>query len=127
MNKLPKDLIYNHIVPFTYQLQDKNHLLDIRSFVSDYNILEHFYFCNYSSIILLNDLQIFIYDSNKYIFSRFKKMKNKTKLQVCKYEILFFNNKTDNTDRKVKLLWGILTPFERTCFINKFIIDKFDI
>lgn len=127
MNKLPKDLIYNHIVPFTYQLQDKKLLLDIRSFVSDYNILEHLYFCDYSSIILLNDLQIFIYDSNKYIFSRFNKMKCKTKLQVCRYEISFFNNKTFNTEMKVRLVWGLLTPFERTKFINRFIIDKFDI
>ena len=127
MNKLPKDLIYNHIVPFTYQLQDKKLLLDIRSFVSDYNILEHLYFCDYSSIILLNDLQIFIYDSNKYIFSRFNKMKCNTKLQVCCYEISFFNNKTSNTEMKVRLLWGLLTPFERTKFINRFIIDKFDI
>lgn len=127
MNKLPKDLIYNHIVPFTYQLQDKKLLLDIRSFVTDYNILEHLYFCDYSSIILLNDLQVFIYDSNKYIFSRFNKMKGKAKLQACHYEISFFNNKTFNTEMKVRLLWGLLTPFERTKFINKFIIDKFDI
>lgn len=127
MNKLPEDLIHNHIIPFTYQLQDKNHLLNIRSFVRDYNILEHLYFCDYSSIILLNDLQVFIYDSNKYIFSRFNKMKGKTKLQVCHYEILFFNNKTFFTERKIRLLWGLLTPIERTQFINKFIIEKFDI
>jgi hypothetical protein len=127
MNKLPIDLIYNHIMPFTYQLQDKNHLLDIRSFVSDYNILEHLYFCDYSSIVLLNDLEIFIYESNKYIFSRFKIMEEKNNLEVCYHEIMFFKDNTINVERKIRLIWGILTPFERTKFINKFIIDKYDI
>lgn len=127
MNKLPIDLIHNHIMPFTYQLQDKNHLLDIRSFVSDYNILEHLYFCDYSSIVLLNDLEIFIYESNKYIFSRFKIMKDKNKLEVCYHEIMFFKDNTINVERKIRLIWGILIPFERTKFINKFIIDKYDI
>ncbi len=127
MNKLPIDLIHNHIMPFTYQLQDKNHLLDIRSFVSDYNILEHLYFCDYSCIVLLNDLEIFIYESNKYIFSRFKIMKDKNKLEVCYHEIMFFKDNTINVERKIRLIWGILTPFERTKFINKFIIDKYDI
>lgn len=127
MNKLPKDLIYNHIIPFTYQLQDKKHLMDIRSFVTDYNIIENFYFTDYQTINLLNDLEIFIYESNKYIFSRFKIMNGKNNLEVCYHEIMFFNDNRTNVERKIRLIWGILTPFERTSFINKYIIDKFDI
>jgi hypothetical protein len=83
MNKLPDELINNHIMPFTYNLKDKKHLMDIRSFVTDYNIIENFYFTDYQTIHLLNDLEIFIYESNKYIFSRFKIMNGKNNLEVC--------------------------------------------
>lgn len=127
MNKLPDELINNHIIPFTYNLKDKKHLIDIRSFVRDYNILENMYFTEYQSIVLLNDLHLFLFDSNKYIFSRFNRMKNKNNLEVCYYEIIFFKEKTINTERKIRLIWGLLTPIERTRFINKFIIEKYDI
>lgn len=127
MNKLPNELINNHIIPFTYNLKDKKHLIDIRSFVRDYNILENIYFTEYQSIVLLNDLHLFLFDSNKYIFSRFNRMKNKNNLEVCYHEIIFFKEKTINTERKIRLIWGLLTPIERTRFINKFIIEKYDI
>ena len=54
-------------------------------------------------------------------------MKDKNKLEVCYHEIMFFKDNTINVERKIRLIWGILTPFERTKFINKFIIDKYDI
>ena len=127
MNKLPEELINNHIMPFAYNIKDKHHLIDIRSFVRDYNILENLYFTDFESIILLNDLEIFIYESNKYIFSRFKIMNGKNNLEVCYHEIMFFKDNKTNAERKIRLIWGLLTPFERTQFINKFIIDKYDI
>ena len=127
MNKLPDELINNHIMPFTYNLKDKKHLIDIRSFVRDYNILENIYFTEYQSIILLNDLYLFLFDSKKYIFSRFNKMNGKNNLEVCYHEIIFFKENTVNTERKIRLIWGLLTPIERTQFINKFIIEKYDI
>ena len=127
MNILPSDLIYNNIIPYTYALHDKRHLLNIRSFVGDYNILENFYFTDYKPIILLNDLEIFIYESNKFIFSRFNTMNGKSRLEVCYYEIMFFKDNNTNTERKIRLIWGILTPVERTQFINKRIIEKYDI
>ena len=127
MNKLPDELINNHIMPFTYNLKDKKHLIDIRSFVRDYNILENIYFTEYQSIILLNDLHLFLFDSNKYIFARFNKMNGKNNLEVCYHEIIFFKENTVNTERKIRLIWGLLTPIERTRFINNFIIEKYDI
>lgn len=127
MDKLPDELINNNIMPFTYNLKDKKHLIDIRSFVRDYNILENIYFTEYQSITLLNDLHLFIFDSNNYIFSRFNRTNSKDNLEVCYHEIIFFKEKTVNTERKIRLIWGLLTPIERTRFINKFIIEKYDI
>ena len=40
---------------------------------------------------------------------------------------MFFKDNANNTYRKVRQIWGLFTPFERTSFINKYIIDKFDI
>lgn len=127
MNKLPEELINNHIMPFAYNIKDKHHLIDIRSFVRDYNILENLYFTDFESVILLNDLYLFLFESKKYIFSRFINMKGKNNLEICYHEIIFFKRNDVHTERKIRLIWGLLTPFERTQFINKFIIDKYDI
>jgi len=44
-------------------------------------------------------------------------------LEVRYHEIMYFKDNKTNTERKIRLIWGILTPVERTRFINKYIID----
>lgn len=115
MNTLPEEIIINHILPYTYNLKDRNHLMDIRSFTSDLGILENVYWFEFKNITLLNDLECFISELKRNIFlTDFKKSKSNSN---C------FINKTTKTNRKIRLIWGLLTPIERTRFINKYIID----
>ena len=124
MNTLPEEVIINHIVPFTYKLHEKSLLMDIRSFSIDLDILESMYFFDYHNIILLNDLQVFIFDLRIDVFSRIYKMKDKSKLDTCHHEISFFNKKTENTNGKIRTVWALLTPLERTRFINDYVISN---
>ena len=123
MNTLPEEIIINHILPYTYNVKNKDHLIDIRSFTSDLGVLENVYWFEFKNIKLLNDLEIFIYETNEYIFSRFISMNGKNILEVRYHEIMYFKDNKTNTERKIILIWGILTPVERTRFINKYIID----
>ena len=55
INKLPLDVVINHILPYTYCLQPKKLLLDVRSFYNDLliKILNEFNF--YKDIALLGN------------------------------------------------------------------------
>ena len=52
-------------------------------------------------------------------------LQNKLDNEVYSYiEQNFHNNVFKNIERKIKLLWGLLRPRERTNFINEFIIKN---
>jgi hypothetical protein len=124
---IPNDIIINHIIPYTYNIQSKKFLMDIKSFYIDYNIINDVYMFDYNGIILLRDLLFFtgIYEYKKLI-NIFKKhifFKNYSNTQISDYIINNFElNIKINTIRKVRFLIGILTPLQRTQFINNFII-----
>jgi len=128
LTKIPDDII-NHIIPYTYNIQPKELLIDIKSFYNDYNIINNVYMFDYNNIILLRDLLFFtgIYEYKKLI-NIFKKhifFKNYFNTQICNYIInnIELNIKI-NTVRKVRFLIGLMTPLQRTQFINLFIIDN---
>jgi hypothetical protein len=105
ISNLPIELV-NHIITYTYNIQSKDLLLDIRSYIIDYSILENYYNVEYNGCILLYDLFLFC---NKGKFPLTNKFKNS------------INN--HSFDNKIRFLWGLLTPLERTRFINEYIID----
>ena len=43
LTKIPNDIIINHIIPFTYQVQSKILLKDIQSFYKDYEKVINYY------------------------------------------------------------------------------------
>jgi len=43
LTKIPNDIIINHIIPFTYEVQSKILLKDIQSFYKDYEIVINYY------------------------------------------------------------------------------------
>lgn len=133
---LPFDVVVNHILPYTYQPQPKRILADIRSFHSDYSFLENIYAFDYNYDVLYHDLTCFCnctlvqnYNMNKSfgnLLNRLFRFKNNTYSQLNNFVfITFHRDSTKNQIRKIRFLWGLLKPVERTRFINRFLSDKF--
>jgi len=134
IQKLPEDVIINHIIPYTYQVQPRRLLYDIRSFVNDYSFVESIYMTQFNAHILLNDLLRFCYInvSPSYgIENIFEKVLRRHycisgKSEECLINIVrlnFHRNVKVQTERKIKFIWGLLTRQERTQFINKYLLD----
>jgi hypothetical protein len=130
--KIPTDVIMNNIIPYTYNTKSKEHLLDIKTFLSDYSILENYYNLEYNNDILLFDLIMFcnngkfplrLEDFYESVFRRHIKYRTIVKNDL--HTLIFtryHRNLDDSSERKIKFLWGLFTPIERTRFINNYII-----
>ena len=124
MERIPEDLLINNVYPYTYKLQSKELLLDIKSWHTDTNLINYIYytesmrpFSKYNDLMLLNDLERFIKKYRHMLFYR--------KISDILNHMLV--DKTTNMKRKIRILVGLLTPIERTRFFNEFVlIDYFE-
>jgi hypothetical protein len=133
---LPFDVVTNNILPYTYLKQPKKLLRDIRSFYADYSFLQNVYAYDYNYDVLFFDLLCFCnrtrfpdYNMNEDFGLLLKR------LFVCRdysYSrlnnmvfISFHRNGSKNIIQKIRFLWGLLRPGERTRFINRFAIEDF--
>jgi len=135
LHSLPYDIIINHIIPYTYMIKPSKHLHDIRSYTLDYNTIDNYYLFEYNYYVLMNDFALFcnnqrnlIIGINIYFFNIIKRnfmLQNKLDNEIYLYiDNNFHNNVFKNVERKIKLLWGLFRPKERTHFINEFIIKN---
>jgi hypothetical protein len=133
IDRLPFDIIINHILPYTYNTQPNNLLVDIRSYCADYKLVESIYMTQHNEFVLLHDLKKFCCAylkpyygmDNKFdsILRRHISIKNRSEEKLINILRLNFHRNVEiNTERKVKFIWGLLTPTERTEFINNFIL-----
>jgi hypothetical protein len=135
MKNVPMDVIINHIIPYTYSCQSKELLFDLKNNIQDYSILETVYSFDYNYTILLRDLVSFLNEGSvhspsimrmKYILllKRHIQYKNIKKdfshFSFSKYLYSKLNDKL--IERRVRFLWGLMTPIERTRFINKYVL-----
>ena len=77
IDKLPFDVIINHILPYTYNPQPNNLLIDIRSYYADYKLVESVYMTQHNEWILLHDLIKFCrhcINPYRYVDNKFKKI-----------------------------------------------------
>uniref|UniRef100_A0A6C0B8Q2 Uncharacterized protein n=1 Tax=viral metagenome TaxID=1070528 RepID=A0A6C0B8Q2_9ZZZZ len=133
MNKLPEDVIINNILPFTYKPQNPVLLEDVRGFYIDKQFLENLYYTEFNDTILLYDLVRFcnsgltsnsINPSFETILRRNPILSNKSTTFIVSYILSsFVTSVTHNVMTKIKILWGILTPRERTSFINRILFN----
>ena len=141
---LPNDLIQYCIIPYTYQIQNKDLLRDIRTYKKDINLLDNIYGTMYTNSILLYDLKRFCQIPHAHGFGdwleaidvyeldilprcftlwrRHFLYKNMTNTQIHTHIINFDIIRTSK-QRLIMFLWGLLLPEERTDFINKYILD----
>lgn len=130
--RLPIDIIINHILPYTYNSQKPEHLLDIRSFVHDYQLMESLYY-DYNEIVILNDLVRYCNNNVAPLYGLHKKyektlrryviFQTKTSAEIHDYVFGVFHRRIlENTERRIMFLLGLLTPRERTWFFNTYYI-----
>ena len=133
MEKIPLDVLYNHIIPYTYEKIDSRLLNDIRNFICDYNIIINYYYFDMNEYLLLHDLLLFCNSNGNgndslIDFLNRNLMFKKFSLDK-KYEYIqehFYTNFILNAEKKMKILFSLLTASERARFINKYIIDYYE-
>ena len=131
---LPQDVVINHILPYTYLPQPQRLMMDVRSFFTDYSILENAYTYDFNYDILIYDLICFCNRSRipsynmhgcfgKILIRMFKMKKWKYNQLNNFVFIVFHRDVIIHPIRKIRFLWGLLNPRERTLFINNYVID----
>lgn len=131
MERIPEDIIIQHICPFLYQPQSIELCQDIKSFVFTKGYLYELYFSKYSlreynREWLLSDMCRFINGYNSYYFrysnffySKMKKLfmlKDKTDKHLHKFITNIEHKLPPEIGIHIKL--GILSPQERTSLID---------
>ena len=133
--KIPFDVFINHIIPYTYKKINNKLLNDIRNFTFDFQMIINYYYFDMNEICLLVDLTLFcnsgcniLYVTTNYslidVLDRnftFKNFSLDKKMDFIKKN--FYFNINVNTHKKNKFLLSLLTPSERTSFINEYIIQ----
>jgi len=141
INKLPDDIIINHIIPYTYNLQDKTLLDDIKNYNQTKFIILKLY-QNYwldemnetepeDKWWLINDLfgytnhynaTMYGYIENFYnIFRRNSQLNIKTTQNINFYLV---NLQKKEVDVQINIFWGLFTPEERNDFIEIFLSEN---
>jgi hypothetical protein len=130
---IPNDIIINHIIPFTYEIQSKKILRDIISFTKDYQIVMNYYSFDYNDYILCSDLIHFVninYFLNSYsnniekLFERsyfYNNIINKEEF-IISIENNIYNNYIVNPNKVSRIIFGLLKPYERRRFLYRFVI-----
>ena len=149
IQNLPLELRLWCIIPYTYQLQNKELLRDIRTYHTDKNILDNVYGTQYNNNILLHDLKQFcllteiplyiVLDNPDEvnnisiedlplcftIWSRYYANKQLDNVKLMNEMIPFITSRIDSSlSRKIQFIFGLLTVEERTQFIERYILDN---
>jgi len=120
MKRLPMELRY-YIIPYAYNIQNKELLMDIKTYLNDFSIVESFYFFDYNDHILLYDILLYLTNINNLnILTRYCVNININFKKILNTQLIHQYNKP----RLLKIIWGLLTRTERTEFINIFILEK---
>jgi len=111
------------LLPYTYLPQSKELMSDVRSYVSDYRIIENVYAFDYNDTILMTDLVNFCVNMDCSLQQR-RLFVNLYPLDMYLQTGYFPDTNTDNHERRARLIWGILSREQRTQFINEYILHS---
>jgi len=111
------------LLPYTYLPQSKELMADVRSYVSDYRIIENVYAVDYNDNILMTDLVNFCVNKDFSLQQR-RMLVNLSAVDMYLQTGYFPNTNMDNHERRARLIWGLLTREQRTQFINEYILHS---
>jgi hypothetical protein len=111
------------ILPYTYLPQSKELMSDVRSYVSDYRIIENVYAFDYNDNILMTDLVNFCVNKDFSLQQR-RLLGNLSAVDMYLQTGYFPDTNMDNHVRRARLIWGLLTREQRTQFINEYILHS---
>lgn len=116
MERLPFDIIINHVIPYTYTIQSNILLEDIKSY---YTIKEILLDEKHLTNIVKHDILAIFYD-NRSKLSTVLHRHFQMKMKKMNYNIIydFSNNKRFN------ILFGLFTKEERTYFLEYMFRDN---
>jgi hypothetical protein len=140
LKNIPFSILSENIMPYAANPQPLALLRDIRSFHIDLGIINNLYHTQYNDVMLYTDLMYFVnnrslsanetnpnYDN---ILRRHISLHNATNKKIVDcfhqyFQSLSFANDIDNKEiiQRNRSLFGLLTPEERTHFINKYVIE----
>ena len=132
---IPLSILTEHIMPFARQPQSMELLRDIRSFNGDMGIIENIYHSQYNDVVLYDDLMFFVNNRSlsanetnpryQNILRRHIKLKNASNKEIVNCFQNYFKRPLSDADlvQRNRMLFGLLTPEERTHFINKYILS----
>ena len=124
--RIPYAVINRHIIPYTYNLQPRKLLHDIRNYVSDYKLLENEYFTLYNENILMTDLCSYYETPIKMtaVLMRHIKYIHRTSADVYKLVLnTYYTQYNISIFRNIRCIWGLMTPNERTKFVNAYMLS----
>lgn len=111
------------LLPYTYLPQSKELMSDVRSYVSDYHIIENVYAFDYNDNILMTDLVNFCVNKDFSLQQR-RLLGNLSAVDMYLQTGYFPDTNMDNHERRARLILGILTREQRTQFINEYILHS---
>jgi hypothetical protein len=121
-NRIPEDIIREHILPYTYNTQSREHILDIQSYWRDYSIIMNYYAIFMNHKILLYDLYDFCFPRVIERYVLFTKVGTPESFSDICHTILCREVKSN-----IRFIFGLLNPIERTQFINEYILNTEEI
>jgi len=116
MNRIPLDIIINHIIPYTYNVQSNILLEDIKNY---YTIKEILMNEKYDTNMIKHEILALFYDNNcklSTILCRHFQMKFKKK----DYNIIYNFSK----NKRFNILFGLFTKEERVIFLEHILQDN---
>jgi len=131
-SRLPKHLIYKHIIPYTYRTQPKNLQIDIINYRRDINLLESRYYTHYNAFILLIDLLNFnefsvvtrvLNEKLEEVLRRHIILRDYSKTELLDFVKIMLLVRDIRIERYIKLIWCLMNIKERNIFIERYILS----
>ena len=143
VSHINEDVVINHIYPYSMTPQPSSLLHDIRSYSEDTSLIYSIYYTQHNAQILSTDLSYYL--NNTYtlpslgrfrssdpaylhIYGRTLTMGNATPEEVKNLFVSTWYEGTNTLllEKHIRRVIGLMTPRERTDFINRYIIDEED-